>query len=130
MSMKASRILPVLIVIVFASMVLATSMDVAVKRIGAGEAIVEKTRIRVVSVEDDSRIVGRWRQLVGVYVTLIVDTDGNYNVVLKVESGSNSRTVSRTVYLNANTETTIYFDISPPLRDFNGFKHSLEVSKL
>lgn len=118
----------VMIVTIFSGMVLATSLGLSVKRIGSGEALVEKTHIKVTSIEDYA--VGSPRNLRTVYVTLVSDVSGTYRVTLTVSSGAGSRTVTQTVTLNANIEKTITFAITPPLREDGGFKHYVEVVKL
>jgi hypothetical protein len=114
-------------IMIFSTAVIAASLSAGVGRIAGGSADVGHAKVKVLEVRDE--LTGIY--LKTVYVTLLVDFTGTYQVTATASNDLGSASGSWTGTLTAGQEQTIAITLSQALKEgTTGFTHRVEVALL
>jgi len=114
-------------IMVFSTAVIAASFSTGVGRIAGGSADVKHAKVKVLEVRDELAGIN----LKTVYVTLLVDFTGTYQVTVTASNDLGSASGSWTGTLTAGQEQTIAITLPQALKEGNaGFTHRVEVALL
>lgn len=125
--MRIDRVLlsiAVIMILIASISILATSMNVSVKGVAAGETRVEFFKVKIIGVRDYITIRGAVLTLTAADVVVSSDRSGTYIVVLTVV-GDATTTATRTATFSGTT--TIAFQVTVRGMNNRDFHHRVQV---